>query len=145
MKTPLAQPNPGGFRRPSGGAPASAECRTSDVTLAEFKTLTGKMDAENEKAKTVDEYMESTANWRTDLYAASAGTLMTHAESIRLFRELGAKFTPELKAPSVPMPFDGFTQEAYAQKMIDEYKAAGVPPVTSSRSPSTSPTSCTGS
>jgi glycerophosphoryl diester phosphodiesterase len=25
------------------------------------------------------------------------------------------------------MPFDGFTQEAYAQKMIDEYKTAGVP------------------
>jgi glycerophosphoryl diester phosphodiesterase len=36
--------------------------------------------------------------------------------------------TPELKSPSVDMPFDGFTQEAYAQKMIDEYKAAGVPP-----------------
>ena len=30
------------------------------------------------------------------------------------------------------MPFDGFTQEAYAQKMIDEYKAAGVPPRTCS-------------
>ncbi len=26
------------------------------------------------------------------------------------------------------MPFDGFTQEAYAQKMIDEYKQANVPP-----------------
>jgi glycerophosphoryl diester phosphodiesterase len=26
------------------------------------------------------------------------------------------------------MPFDGFTQQAYAQKMIDEYKQAGVPP-----------------
>jgi glycerophosphoryl diester phosphodiesterase len=36
--------------------------------------------------------------------------------------------TPELKSPSVTMPFDGFTQEAYAQKMIDEYKAARVPP-----------------
>ena len=29
---------------------------------------------------------------------------------------------------SVPMPFNGLTQEAYAQKMIDEYKAAGVAP-----------------
>jgi glycerophosphoryl diester phosphodiesterase len=26
------------------------------------------------------------------------------------------------------MPFEGFTQAAYAQKLIDEYKAAGVPP-----------------
>ena len=25
------------------------------------------------------------------------------------------------------MPFDGFTQQNYAQKMVDEYKAAGVP------------------
>ena len=36
--------------------------------------------------------------------------------------------TPELKSPSVTMPFNGFTQQAYAQKMIDEYKAAGVRP-----------------
>ena len=36
--------------------------------------------------------------------------------------------TPELKSPSVTMPFNGFTQAAFAQKMIDEYKAAGVQP-----------------
>jgi glycerophosphoryl diester phosphodiesterase len=53
---------------------------------------------------------------------------MTHAESIALFKSLGAKFTPELKAPAVDMPFDGFSQEDYAQKLIDEYKAAGIPP-----------------
>src|SRR4029453_5950166 len=38
------------------------------------------------------------------------------------------KMTPELKAPSETMPFNGFTQAAYAQKMIDEYKAASVNP-----------------
>ena len=54
---------------------------------------------------------------------------MTHAESIELFKSLGVKFTPELKAPEVPMPFEGdYTQEDYAQQMIDEYKAAGVDP-----------------
>jgi glycerophosphoryl diester phosphodiesterase len=127
LKTPLAGKCTKAFS-PAGGAPASAECRTSDVTLAEFRTLAGKMDAENKKATTVDEYLDGTAGWRTDLYAASAGTLMTHAESIRLIRSLGGKFTPELKSPSVAMPYDGLTQEAYAQKMIDEYKAAGVPP-----------------
>jgi len=31
---------------------------------------------------------------------------MTHAESIALFKDLGAKFTPELKSPSVEIPFD---------------------------------------
>ncbi len=45
-----------------------------------------------------------------------------------MFKRLGVKMTPELKSASVTMPFDGFTQEAYAQKLIDEYKAAGVTP-----------------
>jgi glycerophosphoryl diester phosphodiesterase len=108
---------------------ASAECRTSEITLAEFKTLRGKMDASNPNARTVAEYLGGTANWRTDLYSGpTSGTLLTHKESIDLFKQLGVKMTPELKSPSVVMPFDGFTQQAYAQKMIDEYKAAGVSP-----------------
>ncbi len=84
------------------------------------------MDAADKRATDVDGYMNATADWRTDLYAASGGTLMTHAESIELLRGLGVKFTPELKEPKVAMPFDGFTREAYAQKLIDEYKAAGI-------------------
>jgi glycerophosphoryl diester phosphodiesterase len=109
--------------------PATAECRTSEITLAEFRTLRGKMDAANARAKTVAEYLGGTANWRTDLYSGpTSGTLLTHAESIELFKNLGAKMTPELKFPSVSMPFNGFSQEDYAQKMIDEYKAAGVSP-----------------
>lgn len=128
LATPLAQKCAKPFAPASDGRPASAECRTSDLTLAEFKTLKGKMDGENKKAMTVEAFMDATPKWRTDLYASSAGTLMTHAESIRLIKSLGAKFTPELKAPVVAMPFDGFTQQAYAQKMIDEYKAAGIPP-----------------
>ena len=53
---------------------------------------------------------------------------MTHAESIQLFKSLDVMMTPELKFPTVQMPFDGFTQEQYAQKMIDEYKDARVSP-----------------
>lgn len=110
-------------------APASAQCCTSDISLAEFKTLRGKMDAANPKARTVAEYLGGTANFRTDLYSGpSSGTLLTHKESIALFKSLGSKMTPELKAASVAMPFEGFTQQQYAQKMIDEYKAAGVHP-----------------
>ena len=109
--------------------PASAECRTSDITLAEFKTLRGKMDAFNPMAVTIAQYMAGTASWRTDLYSGpTSGTLMTHRESIELFKRLGVKMTPELKSASVAMPFEGFTQQAYAQKMIDEYRAAGVRP-----------------
>ena len=109
--------------------PATAECRTSDITLAEFKTLRGKMDAFNPKATTVAEYLGGTANWRTDLYSGpTSGTLMTHKEAIALFQKLGVKMTPELKSASVPMPFEGFSQANYAQKMIDELKAAQVTP-----------------
>jgi glycerophosphoryl diester phosphodiesterase len=108
---------------------ATAECRTSDITLAEFKTLRGKMDASNPRARTAQEYLGGTATWRTDLYSGpSSGTLLSHAESIQLFKALGTQMTPELKFPAVTMPFDGFTQEMYAQKLIDEYKLAGVPP-----------------
>ncbi|SHL67024.1 glycerophosphoryl diester phosphodiesterase [Roseovarius pacificus] len=115
------------FAPANGDTPAQAECRTSEITLAEYRTLTGKMDAADNTATTVDDYMNGTANWRTDLYATQGGTLMTHAESIALFKSLGAKFTPELKSPSVDMPHDGFTQQDYAQKLVDEYKAAGIP------------------
>lgn len=114
---------------PANGVEASAKCCTSDITLAEFRRLKGKMDAADVNATTPEDYLGGTADWRTNLYVADGGTLMTHAESIELFKSLGVKFTPELKAPSVAMPYDGdFTQEAYAQKMIDEYKAAGVDP-----------------
>ncbi len=107
---------------------ASAQCLTSDITLAEFKTLQGKMDAFNPKATTVAEYLDGTPNYRTDLYS-TRGTLMTHKESIELFKKLGVKFTPELKAPSVEMPYEGeYTQEDYAQAMINDYIDAGVDP-----------------
>jgi glycerophosphoryl diester phosphodiesterase len=106
--------------------PASAQCCTSDITYAEFKTLVGKMDAANNRATSVEEYLDGTPSWRTDLYSGR-GTLMSHAESIELFKTLGVKMTPELKTPSVPMPYEGdYRQEDYAQQMIDEYKAAGV-------------------
>lgn len=128
LATPLANKcsqNFSPFDSVSGKA-ASANCCTSDITLAEFKTLQGKMDAFNPKATTVDEYLKGTASWRTDLYA-DRGTLLTHAESIQLFKKLGVKMTPELKSASVVMPYEGtYTQAMYAQQMIDEYKAAGV-------------------
>jgi len=117
-----------GFSPAAGDQKASAECRTSEITLAEFRSLNGKMDAADASATTVEAYQDGTAGWRTDLYATT-GTLMTHKESIALFDALGADFTPELKSPSVEMPFEGdFTQAMYAQKLIDEYKDADIDP-----------------
>ncbi|MDQ3185135.1 MAG: glycerophosphodiester phosphodiesterase [Pseudomonadota bacterium] len=115
---------------------ASAQCCTSDITLEEFRSLRGKMDASNPAATNVAEYLGGTADWRTNLYAGStSGTLLTHKESIQLFKELGVKMTPELKSASVAMPYDSdgdgtgdYTQQDYAQQMIDEYRAAHVKP-----------------
>lgn len=111
--------------------PASALCCTSDLTLAEFETLKGKMDGFNPNATTPEEFQAGTPNWRTDLYS-TGGTLLSHKESIQLIKSLGSKFTPELKGPNrsaklqVEQVFG--SQGAYAQKMIDEYKEAQIPP-----------------
>jgi glycerophosphoryl diester phosphodiesterase len=112
----------------STGTPAAARCCTSDFTLAEFRQLQGKMDDFNPRARTVVEYLRGTTDWRSDIHT-SRGSLLTHAESIALFQEMGVKMTPELKRPSVTMPWQGsFTQRDFAQQMIDEYKQANVAP-----------------
>ena len=113
---------------PASGTPATARCCTSDITLAEFKTLKAKMDAANPNATTIADYMNATPSFHTDIYSGN-GTLMTHKESIALFKKLDVKMTPELKSADVVMPYQGdYTQEAYAQQMIDEYKQAGIKP-----------------
>src|SRR4030081_1312692 len=113
---------------PATGKKATAKCCTSDITLAEFKTLMAKMDGSNSDATNAADYQNGTPRWRTDLYA-NFGTLMTHAEYITLIKSLGTKFTPELKAPEVRMPFDGdYTQEKYSAQMFAEYKAAQISP-----------------
>ena len=80
---------------------ASAKCCTSDHhprRVQDAQRQNGRLQSLN--AKTVEEYMNATPSWRTDLYTAK-GTLMTHAESIALFKKLGMKMTPELKEASV--------------------------------------------
>ncbi|MDA8870423.1 glycerophosphodiester phosphodiesterase family protein [Rhizobiaceae bacterium] len=126
LATPLASQCTAGFKPAAGEEGASAECRASDITLAEFRTLEGKMDAADATATEISAYMDGTASFRTDLY--SPGTPVTHAESIELLKGLDVRFTPELKSPSVEMPYEGMSQGDYAQAMIDEYKAAGVSP-----------------
>jgi len=111
-----------------GNETAVAECRTTDITLEEFKTLRGKMDGFNKNAKDIQSYLLGTPSWRTELYSEAGGTLLTHRESIDLFKQFGGKFTPELKEAVVSMPYLGFTQEQYAQALIDDYKQAGISP-----------------
>jgi len=114
----------------TGPPPSPApRCCASDLTLAQFKSLKGKMDASNRNATTSEGYLGGTATWRTDLYT-SRGTLMRHTEYIELVKRIAGKFTPELKYPDNPDRVVAIfgSQANYAQKMIDEYKAAGVHP-----------------
>jgi glycerophosphoryl diester phosphodiesterase len=109
----------------------SPNCCASDFTLAEIKTLCAKMDSSGgDSATTAEEYVYGgTADWRTDLYQYECPKIPTHKEYIELIFSRGGKFTPELKEALVEMPYEGdYTQEHYAQQMIDEYIACGIPP-----------------
>jgi glycerophosphoryl diester phosphodiesterase len=107
-----------------GGNP---KCCASDFTLEEIKMLCAKMDARDSSATTAEQYLGGVADFRTTLYSNECPKVPTHKESISLMMEYGAKFTPELKTPEVVMPFEGdYTQEDFAQQMIDEYIEAGV-------------------
>jgi glycerophosphoryl diester phosphodiesterase len=103
------------------------QCCTSDLTVSEFKSLRGKFDRGNKKAATLDDFY-SLAGTPREPWQDRTGTLMTHLESIELFRSLGVKMIPELKEPQVPMPFDGdFDQVAYAKLLLDEYQSENIP------------------
>ncbi|OJD20067.1 hypothetical protein AJ78_00084 [Emergomyces pasteurianus Ep9510] len=117
-----------------GKTKASAKCCTSDITLAEFKSLCGKMDSSDPTATTPEKYQGGVQGWRTNLYTDGCPRLHSHAEFISLVNSLGLKFTSELKTPEVTMPFlsaDGkknYTQEMYAQQLVDEFRAARIQP-----------------
>ena len=100
------------------------KCCTSDLTLAEFKTLCGRMDSSNSAATSAAAYMsmDNTATFRTDLYSDAwdgtvCPTLVTHKESIALMNAAGRKFTPELKTyvqGSMSLTYDQVRQKVQA-------------------------------
>lgn len=118
------------FEPAAAGKPAKAKCCTSDITLAEFKTLCGKMDSFNATATSPQDYQGGVAPWRTTLYNAQCPEVLSHRDFITLVDSQGLDFTTELKAPEVPMPFDNgtYTYDMYRQQLIDDYKAAGIAP-----------------
>jgi hypothetical protein len=76
------------------------------MTLAEFKSLKGKMDSFNPAAVTPQEFQGGTPNWRTDLYS-TGGTLLSHKDGIQLIKSLGARAScvgrPEPREKEIPM------------------------------------------
>jgi len=99
--------------------------------MAEYETLCGKQDGFNASAKNPQDYQNGTPNWRTELYD-TCGTVMTLNSYITQVESLPGyrSFSPELKTPSatVPMPFNGYTQEMYAQDFIDTFKNRSINP-----------------
>eukprot|EP00900_Chrysochromulina_parva_P018761 jgi/Chrpa1/26887/Chrysochromulina_OHIO_Genome00026282-RA len=73
--------------------------------------------------------MDNTATFRTDLYSDAwdgtvCPTLVTHKESIAIINAAGRKFTPELK--DYVQGSMSLTYDQVRQKVVDEYKTAGV-------------------
>ena len=126
LQTELASTCRQPFIPAQNGQPANAECCTSDITLAEFKTLCARPNVKNTLATSITEYL-APLNSPVIAQPSQCGTVMSHRDSIELIRDLGAAFTPELKQPQVTMPFNGFSQQNYADKMLAEYQRASVP------------------
>lgn len=104
---------------------ASARCCTSDLDIDEFLSLRGMRDAADPDATTLAQFM---TGWQPAQDPASqGGTLMTHRDSIELFRQLQVDMVPELKAPENGLA-QGITADAYARKLLTEYRAANIPP-----------------
>lgn len=101
-------------------------CSAADITLQEFKTLKARMLGSLGKITRLSDFLEQDGRWDTYRASVDGGKVMSHADFIALTKSEGLIFTPELKVPSVAMPHNGFTSEDYVQKLVDEYKAAGV-------------------
>ena len=118
---------------PATNTAAAARCCTSDVTLAEFKQLCGKMDGFNARALTAREFLAGTPAFRTDLFSRCA-RLVSHDESIALIDSLDRDFAPELKAYSPPPADAGgggvvaLTQAQVRDRVVQAYVQRGIAP-----------------
>jgi hypothetical protein len=97
LLTPLAAKCRTPFTPATAAAPAHAECCTSDLTLAEFRTLCGRMDSRDERAADAEAWVHGSLGYRSDALGGACGTLVSHAEYIELVTGLGAKHIPEVK------------------------------------------------
>lgn len=105
--------------------PASARCCVSDFTREEFLSLEGRHDRVDATAGTIADYLAAVPEGAVCL---ERGVLMTHRESIDLFRSLGVRMAPELKAAGVGLPFRGKQLTDYADRLVQDYRDAGIPP-----------------
>ncbi|GIZ46778.1 hypothetical protein CKM354_000989000 [Cercospora kikuchii] len=117
---------------PETGDLATAKCCTSDITLAEYKTLCAEMESGTFNALNTSQYngrLGQTPDWRTNLYAADCAEPVSLKEQIALVDSYGLNFTAEAKTPEIDMPFDGnYTQENFVQQIVDTFDSASIDP-----------------
>jgi len=128
LQTELAGQCTTGFRGATTTEPAQARCCTSDITSAQFKSLCGRHDRVNAQATSIDEYLAVPPPRLARTDSRTCGALVTHDESIALFKALGVAMIPELKAAQVEMPFKGVTRSDFASRMVRAYERAGIDP-----------------
>ena len=109
--------------------PASARCCTSDLSLDEFLSLTGKRDGFEPRARTPAEFVTAPPRG-VGTTGTDAGQLLSHRQSIQLIKALGAGFVPELKMPDEKIGFadSGLEADSYARMIVSDYRAEGIPP-----------------
>ena len=108
-RQPFVPPDRSRTSRPK---PASATCCTSDLTLAEFKTLVrqdGRLQPRRPHGRTNTWTARRTsAPTSTPPSTAHLGRHPAHTRrASSCSRAWARKMTPELKAPEVPMPYEG--------------------------------------
>jgi glycerophosphoryl diester phosphodiesterase len=134
LATPLAAKCSIPFTPANATHTARVSCCTSDLTLAEFKTLCGRMDSAKATATSAADYisMANTATFRTDLFSDAydgptvCPTLVTHKESIAMINAAGRKFTPELKdytQGSLSLTHDQVRQKVQAAGAHEPHRA----------------------
>jgi len=107
---------------------AGASCCSADLSLSEFKSLRAGRYRANPAAHSVAEYLHIEP-LSGDQPFSDHGGLLSHADSIALLQSLGVAMVPELKAGpgSVGLP-DSLRGKRLSQRLIGEYRDAGVPP-----------------
>lgn len=122
------------FTPANATSPASAKCCTSDITLAEFKSLCAEMEATTFNAMSINASspyfgrIGTTPDWRTNMFAYSCAETMSLKDQIALVKSYGLNFTAEAKTPEIPMPFHGnYTQQGFAQQIVDTFNEADIP------------------
>jgi len=107
---------------------ADVQCCTSELTLAEFRTLRAKRDGSDPDALDLRGFLGGTPGWTFD-ESRDYATVMSFADSVALLGPTGVAMTPELKAfIHAPAGENALTRADLSARLFDELRASDIPP-----------------